>query len=109
VSWQSQPVSRWVVSDLGSLPELAYDSTFVFEAANPRALAETILRHLDDRADVRGAALRHAQARFSWDRAAELSTELHGELAARSGSSPRRHDPARSCEGEGPDPVEPRP
>jgi glycosyltransferase involved in cell wall biosynthesis len=82
-----------VVSDLGSLPELAYDSSFVFEAANPRALAQTILRHLDDGADVRGAVLRHAQGRFSLDRAAQLSTELYGELVARRSSSPRRHDP----------------
>ena len=32
-----------VVSDLGALPELAYDPSFVFEAGNPRALAETIV------------------------------------------------------------------
>ena len=75
-----------VVSDLGALPELAYDPSFVFGAGNPRALAETMLRHLDDGAEVRRAVLRHAQANFSWDRAAQLSTELYRELAAENGS-----------------------
>ena len=86
-----------VVSDLGALPELAYDSSFVFEAGNPRALAQTILRHLDDGADVRRDVLRHAQTRFSWDRAAQLSTELYRSLAAQSGSSPRKHNPLGPC------------
>jgi glycosyltransferase involved in cell wall biosynthesis len=75
-----------VVSDVGALPELAPDSSFVFEAGNPRALAETILRHLDDGVEVRRAVLRHAQAHFSWDRAAQMSTELYRELASQDGS-----------------------
>ena len=69
-----------VVSDLGALPELAYDRSFVAEAGNPDALAETIVRHLDDGADVRQAVLRHARAHFSWERSAELSTELYRGL-----------------------------
>jgi glycosyltransferase involved in cell wall biosynthesis len=73
-----------VVSDLGALPELAYDPSFVAEAGNACALAATIVRHLDDGAEVRCAVLRHAQARFSWDRAAQLSTELYRELIAQS-------------------------
>ena len=75
-----------VVSDLGALPELAYDSSFVVEAGNPRALAETILRHLGHGAEVRRAVLRHAQAHFSWDRAARLSTEVYRELLTHKGS-----------------------
>jgi glycosyltransferase involved in cell wall biosynthesis len=75
-----------VVSDLGALSELAYDSSFVCEAGNPRALAEAILRHLDDGEEVRRAVLRHAQAHFSWDRAAQLSTELYLELTAQTRS-----------------------
>jgi glycosyltransferase involved in cell wall biosynthesis len=70
-----------VVSDLGALPELAYEPSFVFDAGNPRALAETLIRHLDDGADVRSAVLSHAQTHFSWDRAAQMSTELYRELA----------------------------
>lgn len=78
-----------VVSDLGSLPELAYDPTFVFEAGNPRALADAIERHLDDRDDVRAAVLRHAQSRFSWPHAARMTSELYRELAPQNGSEPR--------------------
>jgi glycosyltransferase involved in cell wall biosynthesis len=71
-----------VVSDVGALPELACESSFVFEAGNPRALAERTLRHLDDGAEVRRTVLHHAQAHFSWERVAELNTELYRELAA---------------------------
>jgi glycosyltransferase involved in cell wall biosynthesis len=74
-----------VVSNLGALPELAYEPSFVVEAGKPSALAETILRNLDHGADVRGAVLRHAQAQFSWDRAAQLSTKLYRDLATPSG------------------------
>ena len=74
-----------VVSDLGALPELACDPSFIFEAGNPRALAETIVRHLDDGAEVRSGVLRHAQSRFSWDRAAQLSAELYRELTTQNG------------------------
>jgi glycosyltransferase involved in cell wall biosynthesis len=79
-----------VVSDLGSLPELAVDPSFVFAAANPRALADTIERHLEDGADVRRAVLRHARGRFSWGHAAQLTSELYRELTAQNGSRPSR-------------------
>jgi glycosyltransferase involved in cell wall biosynthesis len=75
-----------VVSDLGALPELAYDPSFVAEAGNPQALADTIVRHLDDGADVRHAVLRHAHAHFSWEHSAQLSTELYRELVTPNGS-----------------------
>ena len=69
-----------VVSDLGALPELAYDPSFVADAGRPAALAEAILRHLDDGDDVRMSVLRHARSRFSWEHAAELTTRLYDEL-----------------------------
>jgi glycosyltransferase involved in cell wall biosynthesis len=75
-----------VVSDLGALPELAFDPSFVFESGDPRALAEAIVRHLDDGAEVRDAVLRHAESRFSWEHAAQLTTELYRELITRNGS-----------------------
>ena len=80
-----------VVSDLGALPELAYDNSFVAEAGNARMLAATILRHIDDGAEVRDAVLRHAHDRFSWDRVAQLSTELYRELIAQDDSRPPQH------------------
>jgi glycosyltransferase involved in cell wall biosynthesis len=82
-----------VVSDLGALPDLAVDPSFVFKAADPRALADTIERHLEDGADVRRAVLRHAQARFSWGHAAQLTSELYRELTTQR-LTPER-DPAR--------------
>jgi glycosyltransferase involved in cell wall biosynthesis len=75
-----------VVSDLGALPELAYEPSFVAEAGNPAALADTIVRHLDDGADVRRAVLHHAHAHFSWEHSAQLSTELYRELITPNGS-----------------------
>jgi hypothetical protein len=71
-----------VVSKLGALPELAYEPSFTVEAGNPRALADTILQHLDDGPEVRSAVLRHAHSHFSWDRAAQLSTQLYRRLIA---------------------------
>jgi glycosyltransferase involved in cell wall biosynthesis len=87
-----------VVSDLGALPELAFEPSFVFDAANPRALAATIERHLEDGADVRRAVLRHARARFSWGHAAQLTSELYCELTAQNGSR------ASKCDAAGPEP-----
>jgi glycosyltransferase involved in cell wall biosynthesis len=69
-----------VVSDLGALPELAYDRSFVAKAGNPLTLAETIVRHIDDGADVRWAVLGHARTHFSWEHSAQLSVELYREL-----------------------------
>ncbi len=69
-----------VVSDLGSLPDLAYDGSFVSAAGDPGALAAAILRHLDDDGDVRARVLEHARARFSWEAAARQTTELYREL-----------------------------
>jgi glycosyltransferase involved in cell wall biosynthesis len=69
-----------VVSDLGSLPELAYEPSFVARAGRPDALAEVILSHLDDGDDVRAAVLQHAGSRFSWEHAAGLTSALYREL-----------------------------
>jgi glycosyltransferase involved in cell wall biosynthesis len=75
-----------VVSDLGALPELVHDPSFIVEAGSPRALADTVVRHLDHGPDVRGAVLRHAQSQFSWDHAARLSTDLYGAVVTQSDS-----------------------
>jgi glycosyltransferase involved in cell wall biosynthesis len=73
-----------VVSDLGALPDLVYDPSFVSEHGNPRALAQTIMRHVDDGRDVRHAVLMHARSHFSWDHVAKLSTDMYCELARES-------------------------
>ena len=69
-----------VVSNLGALPELTYDGSFVSAAGDPRALAAAILRHLDDDGDVRARVLDHARSNFSWEQAARRTTELYREL-----------------------------
>jgi glycosyltransferase involved in cell wall biosynthesis len=69
-----------VVSDLGSLPELACDPSYIAAAGRPDVLAEVILRHLDDGEQERAAVLRHARCRFSWELAAERTTALYREL-----------------------------
>ncbi len=73
-----------VVSALGALPELACDQSFITEPGNAQALAEAILRHLDDDGDVRARVLDHARARFSWEEAARKTTELYRELISSS-------------------------
>jgi glycosyltransferase involved in cell wall biosynthesis len=79
-----------VVSDLGALPQLAYKPSFVFEAGNPRALAQTIVRHLDHGPQVRSAVLQHAQSHFSWDHAAQLTSELYRGMTNGNGAVTRR-------------------
>jgi glycosyltransferase involved in cell wall biosynthesis len=78
-----------VVSDLGALPELTHDPSCVFEAGNPRALSEAIVRHLDHGPEVRDAVLRHARSHFSWEHAAQLTSNLYRELTTENGSQGR--------------------
>ena len=75
-----------VVSDLGALPDLAYDPSFVCEHGNPRALAQDDQRHVRRRSlDVRHAGLvTHARSHFSWEHVAKLSTDMYCELARES-------------------------
>jgi glycosyltransferase involved in cell wall biosynthesis len=71
-----------VVSDVGALPDLALDRSFVVPPENPRELAAAIVRHLDHSASVREAALQRAQHQFSWRVVAERSVELYNEMLA---------------------------
>jgi glycosyltransferase involved in cell wall biosynthesis len=69
-----------VVSDLGALPELACDPSFVVEAGNPSALAAALVQHVDHGQGMRCAVLQHASSNYSWEHAARLTTELYSEL-----------------------------
>jgi glycosyltransferase involved in cell wall biosynthesis len=75
-----------VVSDLGALPELAYDTSFVSAAGDERSLADAILRHLDDGIEERDAVLHHAQEHFSWERSAQLTVAVYSDVLSASGS-----------------------
>src|SRR5579884_2360671 len=79
-----------VVSDVGALPELTHDSSYVVRAGDARALAEAIVRHLDDDIATRRAVLQHAEANFSWGHAAKLTTQLYRELLGGGRSKPHR-------------------
>jgi glycosyltransferase involved in cell wall biosynthesis len=71
-----------VVSDLGALPELACDPSFVVEAGNASALAAAIVQHVEDGPNMRRTILEHARLNYSWEHAARLTTELYSELIA---------------------------
>jgi glycosyltransferase involved in cell wall biosynthesis len=73
-----------VVTDVGGLPDLAYDPRFVAEAGNSCALAATILRNLDNDMPVRRSVLAHAGSRFSWDHVAELNLRLYRDVILQS-------------------------
>jgi glycosyltransferase involved in cell wall biosynthesis len=62
-----------VVTDGGALPEVVGDAGVVVPAGDPAALRDAIAALLDDperRRALGAAALRRAQAQFSWDRVA---------------------------------------
>lgn len=78
-----------VVSDLGALPELACDPSFVVQAGNSPALAAAILHHVENGEQVRQAVLQHARLNFSWEHAARLTTQLYFDLIT--GGAPPPH------------------
>jgi glycosyltransferase involved in cell wall biosynthesis len=71
-----------VVSDAGSLADLALNQSFVAPAGDAAALAEVILHHVDDGPEVRRRALERAHD-FSWRAVAERSLRLYGTLSSR--------------------------
>ena len=90
-----------VVSDLGALPELALDPSYVASAGDAAALAEAIRRHADDGIEVRQAVLERAWARFSWTAAADATAQLYADVAGERGRRRfawRRGTPWREAE-----------
>jgi glycosyltransferase involved in cell wall biosynthesis len=69
-----------IVSDAGSLPDLALDRSFVTPAGDVAALAGAILRHVDHGAQTRDAVLALSRERFSWQIVAEQSLALYRSL-----------------------------
>lgn len=68
-----------IVSDVGSLREIAVDDTYVVTPGDPEALARAILAHVDDDQSSRRAALEFARSRFSWDACALRLLELYAD------------------------------
>ena len=71
-----------VVTETGSLPDLALDPTFVVAPADAGALADALLEHIDHDARTREAVLRFAHARFSWHVVAQRSIGLYRQVTA---------------------------
>jgi len=68
-----------IVSDVGSLRELAVDDTYVVPPGDPEALARAILAHVDDDESSRNAALEFARSRLSWDACAPRLLQLYAD------------------------------
>lgn len=71
-----------IVTDVGGLPELALDDTYVVRPDDSEALAAALLRHLDDAPPVREAVLSRARREFGWDSVAARAVEIYDELAS---------------------------
>jgi len=69
-----------VVTDVGSLPELALDQSFLVPAGDAERLGAALLRHLDHGTELRDAVFRFARSRFSWDVVSDQSLELYDEV-----------------------------
>lgn len=69
-----------VVTDVGSLPELALDESFLVPPRDPERLAAALLRHLDHGPELRDEVLRFARSRFSWDVVSSSCLDLYAEV-----------------------------
>ena len=72
-----------VVTDVGDLPDLVPDETFVARPGDPQSLAGTLLAHLDHDDAFRAEALESSRAKFGWDAVARRALQLYDELLAR--------------------------
>ncbi len=75
-----------VVTDVGELPSLVRDPSFVAPPNDPVALAGRLLAHLDHDLAFRRAVLDDARAAFGWDAVAQRALRIYDELAAARGS-----------------------
>ena len=69
-----------VVSRVGGLPDLALDHSYVVEPGDDAALADAIVRHIDDGSDVRCRVLSDVAAPRSWDSIAVQSISVYKEV-----------------------------
>lgn len=86
---------RVVVTDVGTLPELVHDRSFVVGSRHTPSRSPTSrygISITDRRSRTR--PLRHAQSRYSCDHAARLSTNLYRALVAQSDSRSDQHHAA---------------
>jgi glycosyltransferase involved in cell wall biosynthesis len=72
-----------VVTEVGSLPDLAISQSFVVPPKDPEALARALLEHLDHTDSTRRQALLHARREFAWPVVAAQSVELYDRVVGR--------------------------
>jgi glycosyltransferase involved in cell wall biosynthesis len=77
-----------VVTEVGSLPDLALDPSFVVRPGDPSSLAEGLLRHLDHDRSHREGALALARERFSWDSVARKTIRAYERVLSEQASVP---------------------
>jgi len=70
-----------VVTDAGSLPDLACRSELVCPPGDARALAGAILAHVDHGRDLREEVIAHARERFAWPVVADRTLEVYRRAA----------------------------
>ena len=69
-----------VVTEVGSLPELALDDSFLVPPRDSEQLAKALIAHLDHGIEVRRSVLRFARSTFSWDAVSSSSLALYEEV-----------------------------
>jgi glycosyltransferase involved in cell wall biosynthesis len=75
-----------VVTDVGALPELVMDRSFVVPPDDPDSLAASLLRHIEHGPDLRRRVLEDAGERLSWEAVGRRSLELYRRFLLRDGS-----------------------
>jgi glycosyltransferase involved in cell wall biosynthesis len=69
-----------IASNVGGLPDLTLDRSYVFSVGDDAELAAAILRHVDDGADVRRRVLEQVAAPRSWEAVGTRLLELYTTL-----------------------------
>lgn len=75
-----------VLSDVGSLADLALDDSFVVPPGDPAKLAAALLRHLDHDERLRVAVHDRAKTRFSWDAVARDTADIYRSVLEPNGA-----------------------
>jgi alpha-maltose-1-phosphate synthase len=69
-----------IVTDVGSLSDLAFDDSFLVPPKDAEQLARAIVTHLDHELEFRRTVLGFARSKFSWDAVASSTSEVYAEV-----------------------------
>jgi glycosyltransferase involved in cell wall biosynthesis len=68
-----------IVTEVGSLRDIAVDDTYLVAPGDPEALARAILAHIEDDDSARSASLEFARSRLSWESLAPRLLDLYAD------------------------------